>query len=183
MLVRWRLSATGDNSFGYFGGGNPGYLSTIDRIDYSNDTATASPKGALSDARYALAATSARANGFVPIGPSVVANTTVSGVPTPPSGYIFGGSGDPSLSPSYNQPTQRIDFTNDTATALVKGSPAGGSLYYNFAVGNTNFAYCADAGNSAPAPIQRFNYENDTLSLVFRGAMNTAIDESYWRNN
>ena len=128
----------------------------------------------MSSARYALAATSARANGFVPIGPSVVANTTVS-VPTPPSGYIFGGSGDPSLSPSYNQPTQRIDFTNDTATALVKGSPAGGSLYYNFAVGNTNFAYCADAGNSAPAPIQRFNYENDTLSLVFRGAMNTRL--------
>ena len=46
---------------GYFGGGY--VVSTVDRIDYSNDTATASPKGPLSAARYQLAATSARANG------------------------------------------------------------------------------------------------------------------------
>ena len=72
-------------------------LSTVDRIDYSNDTATASPKGSLSAGiRYNHAATSARANGFVPIGPSVVANTPIQ-FPPPPSGYIFGGSGDPSL--------------------------------------------------------------------------------------
>ena len=32
--------------FGYFGGGyNPNVLSTVDRIDYSNDTATASRTG------------------------------------------------------------------------------------------------------------------------------------------
>ena len=50
------LAATGNASFGYFGGGHPA-KSTVDRIDYSNDTATASPKGPLSVARYALAAT------------------------------------------------------------------------------------------------------------------------------
>ena len=42
------LAATGNASFGYFGGGDPGAISRIDRIDYSNDTATASPKGELS---------------------------------------------------------------------------------------------------------------------------------------
>jgi hypothetical protein len=46
------LAATGNSSFGYFGGGFPGPVSTVDRIDYSNDTATASPKGPLSLARY-----------------------------------------------------------------------------------------------------------------------------------
>jgi len=40
--------------YGYFGGGrNPSLspVTTIDRIDYSNDTATASPRGPLSAAR------------------------------------------------------------------------------------------------------------------------------------
>ena len=71
----WLLSPAGLTNFGtgaavtpqtgYFGGGGPGAgpVSTVDRIDYSNDTATASPKGPLSLARGYFAATSARANG------------------------------------------------------------------------------------------------------------------------
>ena len=51
-------------SFGYFAGGSnpssPGH-SFVDRIDYSNDTATASPKGPLSAARRNLDGTSASA--------------------------------------------------------------------------------------------------------------------------
>ncbi len=42
--------------YGYFGGGLSPIISTIDRIDYSNDTATALVKGPLSAARYAAAA-------------------------------------------------------------------------------------------------------------------------------
>ena len=39
--------------FGYFGGGYFLLLkSTVDRIDYSNDTATATAKGPLSQVRY-----------------------------------------------------------------------------------------------------------------------------------
>jgi len=48
---------------GYFGGG-PGPSSSVDRIDFSNDTATASSKGPLSASRYGLAASSAAANGL-----------------------------------------------------------------------------------------------------------------------
>ena len=45
-LARGRLAATGNSSFGYFGGGFPGPTrSTVDRIDYSNDTAAAVEKG------------------------------------------------------------------------------------------------------------------------------------------
>ena len=46
-------------SYGYFGGGVnfPSFYSTVDRIDYSNDTATASVRGPLSLARGYLAAT------------------------------------------------------------------------------------------------------------------------------
>ena len=57
------LAATGNSSFGYFGGSFPG-TSTVDRIDYSNDTATASPKGPLSVSRGSFSATSAAANGL-----------------------------------------------------------------------------------------------------------------------
>ena len=48
--------------FGYFGGGSPGDKSSVDRIDYSNDTATASVRGPLSTGLYGLTATSAGAN-------------------------------------------------------------------------------------------------------------------------
>ena len=60
---RGYLAATGNSSFGYFGGG-AGPSSRVDRIDYANDTATASPKGPLTVARIAPAATSAAANGL-----------------------------------------------------------------------------------------------------------------------
>ena len=44
--------------FGYFGGGyGSSSYSTVDRIDYSNDTATAVAKGPLNNAKYELAAT------------------------------------------------------------------------------------------------------------------------------
>ena len=42
-LARHGVTATGNSSFGYFGGG-AGIYSTVDRIDYSNDTATAVEK-------------------------------------------------------------------------------------------------------------------------------------------
>ena len=58
------MGATGNSSFGYFGAGeqNGPNVTTVDRIDYSNDTETASPKGDLTVARRVLAATSSRAN-------------------------------------------------------------------------------------------------------------------------
>jgi hypothetical protein len=64
VLLDIALAATGNSSFGYFGGGFPGSVSTVDRIDYSNDTATASPKGPLSAARYRLAATGNSSFGY-----------------------------------------------------------------------------------------------------------------------
>ena len=51
--VRENVAPQGTD-FGYFGGGDPS--STVDRVDYSNDTATAVAKGPLSLARGYLAA-------------------------------------------------------------------------------------------------------------------------------
>ena len=46
-MVRYNNSTTGNQDFGYFAGGNPGSATIVLRVDYSNDTATASPKGPL----------------------------------------------------------------------------------------------------------------------------------------
>ena len=56
----------GPAPFGYFGGGYTpsAYLTTVDRIDYTNDTATASVKGPLSIARGYVAATSSSSFGY-----------------------------------------------------------------------------------------------------------------------
>ena len=65
MCIRDRLlTATGNTSFGYFAGGYPpsGGMSTVDRIDYSNDTATAAVKGPLSRVTRNCGASSAAAN-------------------------------------------------------------------------------------------------------------------------
>ena len=53
--------APSENTAAWFGGGSagggqPGYHSTVDRITYATDTATASVRGPLSLARFSLAA-------------------------------------------------------------------------------------------------------------------------------
>ena len=88
------MGAAGNKNFGYFAGGKvPPEVSTVDRIDYSNDTATASPKGPLSSARYGLAATGNASFGY------------------------FGGG---RLGPKST--VDRVDYSNDTATAVEKGT-------------------------------------------------------------
>ena len=100
------FGATGNASFGYFGGGS-GPKSTVDRIDYSNDTATASPKGPLSTARNELAATG---NSFF--------------------GYFAGGYS------AGQSVVDRIDYSNDTATASPKGplSQSSRGFYQQLAI-------------------------------------------------
>ena len=84
-------------SFGYFGGGGtPSFVSTVDRIEYSNDTAAATPKGPLS-----------ATGGFG----SATGNSSF--------GYFAGG--DPGPSPAGNSRVQRLDYANDTNTAVLRG--------------------------------------------------------------
>ena len=48
----------------WFGGGSPGYLSTLQRITFATDTATASIRGQLSVSRSQLGAVSTSAYGW-----------------------------------------------------------------------------------------------------------------------
>ena len=93
---------------GWFGGGStPARVSTVDRITYATDTATASVRGPLSLARRYLAA---------------AGNTT--------DGWFGGGYANP-----INRSTvDRITYATDTATASVRG-PLSSARYQLAAAG------------------------------------------------
>ena len=83
-------------NYGWFGGGAIPTTATVDRIDFSNDSSTASPRGPLSLARNSSAATGNSNYGW------------------------FGGGVIPT--PATFSTVDRIDFANDSVTASVRGS-------------------------------------------------------------
>ena len=80
--------------YGYFGGGAPGPLSTVDRIDFSNET-TSVPGNNLPQARWSLAAVSSSSYGY------------------------FGGG----YAPPYVATIDRIDFSSETTSAPGNNLP------------------------------------------------------------
>ena len=109
-LSRQNLAAASNLTDGWFGAGyvNPPFSvkSTVDRITYATDTATATARGPLSLARYDLAA---------------AGNTT--------DGWFGGGL------PSGNVSTvNRITYATDTVTASVRG-PLSAAIRYLAAAG------------------------------------------------
>ena len=110
---------TGNASYAYFGGGydSADPISHTARLDYANDTATALSKGKLSSARFNLDAVSSRGNGqSSPTTKTVDKGAdgyTVAGSLGPAYGYVMAG-----FPPTQNNSSvDRIDFSNDTATA------------------------------------------------------------------
>ena len=129
--------------FGYFGGGLPS-PATVDRIDYSCDTGTASPKGSLSVGRYLLAATG---------------NSNF--------GYFGGGIPGPGVT------VDRIDYSNDTATASVRG-PLSSARSRLAATGNSNFGYFGGGEPGVKSTVDRIDYSCDTGTASPKGPLNTA---------
>ena len=129
-------------SYGYFGGGSPGPISTVDRVDYSNDTATASVRGPLSSASYRLAATG---------------NSNF--------GYFGGGF------PGPTSRVDRIDYSNDSSTASVRG-PLSLKRYDFEATGNSNFGYFGGGNSGIPSSrVDRIDYSNDSSTASVRGPL------------
>ena len=109
--TRYGLAAAGNSEYGWFGGGQmypapePYHKSTVDRITYATDTATASVRGPLSESRFYLAA---------------AGNST--------DGWFGGGT------PGPTSTVERITYATDTATASVRG-PLSSSRYQLAAAG------------------------------------------------
>jgi len=100
---RYGVAAMGNANYGYWAGGYPENTlgTTIDRLDYASDTDTCLSKGNLSESKY-----------------------WVTGTGSPTYGYIGGGreQHDPGQSDfSWTSKIERIDYSNDTATASPKG--------------------------------------------------------------
>jgi len=154
---RYNMSATGNSNFGYHFGGFPAaFLSSINRIEYANDTVTASIKSSMSG-RSVTAAYSAQENnlpGQAAIGyPLPFPVPTPLPTPGPAMGYAMGSG-------TY---VQRIDYTNDTATAPARG-PLSAAISYHSAVSSKTHGYTF---GGSPSPsfrsiVQRVDYANDT---------------------
>ena len=141
-----------ENTAAWFGGGaGVGFRSTVDRITFATDTATASVRGPLSATRYNLAA---------------VGNST--------DGW-FGGGYNSSAQPYNKSTVDRITYATDTATASVRGTlsyPAGTSQFA--AAGNETDGWFG-GGNAGGVPnlsaVERITYATDTDTASIRGPL------------
>jgi hypothetical protein len=184
--ARSQLAATGNSNFGYFGGGEtPSRISTTDRINYSNDTAVASIRGPLSTAKSALSATSPLAYGGAAIYftnplPEVLqkqiefddSNTLDLPFKRVLGSYgYFGGGG-------LTTRVDRIDYSNDTSTASVRGSLQE-QRERAASTGTNSYGYIAMGRSGNPIPVrntyQRNDYSNDTANFIIRGSFNLAL--------
>jgi hypothetical protein len=150
-LARRGLDATGNSSYGWFGGGGTGApitaVSRVDRIDYSNDTVTASSRGSLSASRYSLGATGNSSYGW------------------------FGGGSTPGAIQVSR--VDRIDYSNDTVTASLRGPL---SLARDTkATGNSSYGWFGGGGVSS---VDRIDYSNDTSTASPRGPLSAARSNS-----
>jgi hypothetical protein len=142
--VRYRHAATGNSNYGWFGGGIPGSILILDRTDFSNDSATASVRGSLSAGRYYLSATG---------------NSNY--------GWFGGGRGG---SPNETRSTvDRINFSNDSATASVRG-PLTSTRYRHAATGNSNYGWFFNTSSLARA-LDRIDFSNDSAVASVRGSL------------
>ena len=167
-LAREDVSATGNSNYGWFGGGNPGpaAVSTVDRINFSNDSSTASVRGPLSLARYNSAATSGQARS---------SSTRLQKAGN--YGWFGGGSNyfSPSTPSQYFSLIDRINFSNDSVLASVRGSLSS-ARYGVGATGNSNYGWFG--GGTSPAPptfstVDRIDFSNDSATASIRGNLPT----------
>jgi len=149
---RRALAATGNFNFGWFGGGfstvSPfsGNISVVDRIDFSNDSLSASPRGLLNVARFSLAATG---------------NSNF--------GWFGGGSAGPIPAPVAVSTVDRIDFSNDSATASPRGNLSL-EMSNLAATGNSNYGWFGGSGSL----VNRIDFSNDSATALPRGLLGSS---------
>ena len=135
--------------FGYFGGGgNPSTdASTIQRIEYANDTVTTSRRAILTRKTDTMGTAG---NSFF--------------------GYFAGGDG----TPSDNSTVDRMQYANDTATTLVRG-PLSSQRRDLAGAGNINFGYFVGGevmpGSNDASTVDRIDYFSDTATALVKGPL------------
>jgi hypothetical protein len=196
---RHSLAATGNSNYGWFGGGyvlgTPGVsVSTVDRINFSNDSVSASPRGSLSQARSYLAATGNSnygwfAGGYAsgpvatvdrinfsndsvstsPRSPLSLARFSLSATGNSNYGWFGGGANGVSFPYTLLSRVDRIDFSNDSSTTSPRG-PLSAARAYLAATGNSNYGWFGGAG----VGVERIDFSNDSVSASPRGSLSQA---------
>jgi hypothetical protein len=187
---------TSAQTHGWFGGGaTPTTISTVDRIDFSNDTGTANVRGPLTSTRYKTAATGNSnygwfgGGGAIPGPVSIVdrinfSNDSTTAAPrgslslsrqylaaTGNSNYGWFGGGAPAT-----ERVDRIDFSNDSGVSLVRGSlNAPNGRYGLAATGNSNYGWFGGGyDNNEVETVDRINFSNDSVTASIRGPLSAA---------
>ena len=138
---------------GWFGGGFTSSpltaISSVDRITYATDTATATVRGPLSGITYGQASAGTFTQGW------------------------FGGGFTYPIGPPYRISTvQRITYATDTATASVRG-PLNIPLQYLCATSDqtTNGWFVGGLTPGLVSTVQRITYSTDTTATSVRGPL------------
>jgi len=128
---------------GWFGGGTPGPKSSVERINFNDDTVTALVRGPLSGNKTDLAATGNDDFGW------------------------FGGG-----SPGLISTVDRINFADDTSTTSVRG-PLSLARTQLAATGNDDFGWFGGGYTSGPivSRVDRITFASDTGTAPARGPL------------
>jgi hypothetical protein len=138
---------------GWYGGGElgPSKISTVNRMTFATDTATASVRGSLSIARYGIA-----------------------GAGTLSAGWFSGGYA-PSVNPGFLSRIDRITYATDTATASVRGPLSqltvnvGGTYAACATSDGTTYGWIGSIGQTTV--VNRITYATDTDTASNRGPL------------
>jgi hypothetical protein len=155
-IIIYSVAATGNTTDGWFGGGTspsaPGIVSTVQRITFATDTATASVRGSLSLARRALAATGNTTDGW------------------------FGGGNTTGSVPGLQSTVDRITYATDTATASTRGPLSLTRSSLAATTDGTNYGWFGGGSNPINmSTIDRITYATDTDIASVRGPLSVAV--------
>jgi hypothetical protein len=185
---------------GWSGGGQlgPSNISTVDRMTFATDTATATSRGPLSSARYSISGAGTLsagwyAGGYLSPGPrstvdriTYATDTATASVRGPLSQSFFGSSSTSDgttygwVGSSINSSkVNRITYATDTDTASVRG-PLAIARYAGTGTGDTSYGWYIGGNNSDYAPpqlsqVDRITYATDTATASSRGPLTTAV--------
>jgi len=166
------IPVQGDYNYGWFIGGMGGssgtsILSSVERIQFSNDTVNTDIRGSL---------------------PFVLVFSSVGG--TKDNAYTFGGSNSAAaaLGPSttnFNTGVHRLTYANDETSLLYRAGISPATQRWRVTTSSKNYAYTsggffetsATPLNSSPPAVSntdRLNFSNDSQALTARGPLSLA---------
>jgi hypothetical protein len=176
----------------------PSNISTVNRMTFATDTATATSRGPLSLARYGISGAGTLsagwfAGGYMSPGPrspvdriTYATDTATASVRGPLSQSFFGSSSTSDgttygwVGSSINSCiVNRITYATDTDTASVRG-PLTIGRYAGTGTGDTSYGWYIGGNNSDYAPpqlsqVDRITYATDTATASARGPLTTAV--------